>query len=524
MSKYNTKSTKARGSSPLKTAAVATGRTYEGHVGYAREDRANLFLRATGAFAGQDTFYEKAGVRDAKLAELAGKVAVNDFPWMQGFIPWLRNDGFMRSAPVLIAAEAVHARLAAGEYDGNAGLIDSAIKRADEPGEFLGYWQQNFGRNLPVSVKRGLAKAAKRVYSEKSLLKYDTDSHAIRFGDVLELTHPKVDGWKNDLFRYAIDRRHGHRDEERIPASLRTIANNRAVRDRVLAGRTELLLQSDILEGAGMTWEDALSLGGPDVSKAKLWTAMIPSMGYMALLRNLRNFEQAGIPEKMALQICEKLADPEEVAKAMQFPFRFYSAYKSVNSLMWHAALEKAVAASLSNIPALPGRNLVLIDTSGSMQTPLSEKSKIMAAEAAALFGAATGIRSHADIWQFASVAQKLAAPKPGHSILKYAGDIRIGAVGHGTQMREAIDIAFDGHDRMFIFSDMQAYPGYRAEDICTGLPGKTLVYSFNLNSYDHTPVAGSPGRHEMGGLSDATFKMIPLIERGYAAAWPWEV
>jgi len=48
------------------------------------------------------------------------------------------------------------------------------------------------------------------------------------------------------------------------------------------------VLEPERLRAAGRTWEDALSLAGGKLDKAALWAALIPSMGYMALLRNLR--------------------------------------------------------------------------------------------------------------------------------------------------------------------------------------------------------------------------------------------
>ena len=56
---------------------------------------------------------------------------------------------------------------------------------------------------------------------------------------------------------------------------------------------------------AGMTWEDALSLAGNRVPKKDLWEALIPTMGYMALLRNLRNFSEAGIDMVAAALVSE---------------------------------------------------------------------------------------------------------------------------------------------------------------------------------------------------------------------------
>ena len=71
--------------------------------------------------------------------------------------------------------------------------------------------------------------------------------------------------------------------------------------------------------------------------------SVIPSMGYMALLRNLRNFDEAGISDERARYVREVLADPERVAKSRQFPYRFWSAYKNVPSLDWASTLEKAL-------------------------------------------------------------------------------------------------------------------------------------------------------------------------------------
>jgi hypothetical protein len=57
-----------------------------------------------------------------------------------------------------------------------------------------------------------------------------------------------------------------------------------------------------------------------------------------------------------------------------------------------------------ANIPELPGRTLILIDTSASMGQPLSRKSTMTMVQAAALFGLATGIRNRdrADLYGFA--------------------------------------------------------------------------------------------------------------------------
>src|SRR5690606_37015387 len=110
---------------------------------------------------------------------------------------------------------------------------------------------------------------------------------------------------------------------------------------------------------------------------AEAWEAIIPSMGYMALLRNLRNFEKAGVSAQVLRQVADRIADPEQVAKSRQFPYRFYSAYKATGSLTFAPALEAALEASVANIPTFDGRTLVAIDTSGSMSNPASGRSTV---------------------------------------------------------------------------------------------------------------------------------------------------
>ncbi|MEN3540995.1 hypothetical protein AAH991_38180 [Microbispora sp. ZYX-F-249] len=169
------------------------------------------------------------------------------------------------------------------------------LQRADEPGEALAYWTSRYGRAVPKPVKRGIADAVRRLYTERSPVKYDSGARGFRFGDVVELVHPTPAddrrAWQGDLFAHALDRRH-NRDKP-IPASLRTLRERAALLVLPAEERRTALPTPERLAAAGMTWE-ALSgwLRGP--MDAQAWSAVIPSMGYMALLSNLRNFELPG--------------------------------------------------------------------------------------------------------------------------------------------------------------------------------------------------------------------------------------
>ncbi len=535
MSKFNVKNVKAPAVGPIKTEAVASGTTYEGGPGFARDVKSELFMLAVVNFVGENTFYESAEDRDARFANLVRLATTEDPEWTARFLKWLRLGGNMRSASLVGAAEFVQARRAAGLEGMSRQVVDSVLQRADEPGEFLAYWTSKYGRTIPSSVKRGVADAAIRLYNQKSLLKYDAVGKGFRFGDVLNLTHAgdtknaggqKLRGqWQGDLFKYALDRRHGNDDS--IPESLLTILAHRDLMSTPVNDRRSLLSNSVALDSAGLTWESLAGwLQGPMDKKA--WEAIIPSMGYMALLRNLRNFDEAGVSDKVVQGIIAKLTNPDEVARSRQFPFRFLSAYEAAPSSRWAYALDQALQLSLKNIPDLPGRSLVLIDTSASMTSMgYSAKSKVSPAKAAALFGLALAqkLEGRVDVHGFANGVFMHDVRKAG-SVLKSVESFlkRIGEVGHGTEIYGSLRNTFNGHDRVFIFSDMQTFAdrGYGSRDVGSLVPASTKLYGFNLGGYQKTAFSTKNNRYELGGLTDATFRMVPLLEAGKSANWPF--
>lgn len=536
MSKFNRPLTRTPvGGSPIVTETRPSGITHEGAAGYARDAKGELFLLAVSNMVGENSFYEAAGDRDARYAELVGKVAVEDAGWLLGFLRWLRGEGNMRSASLVGAAEAVKARLTAGvpsvpacDFPGFSTdrgvervLIDTVLQRADEPGELLAYWTSRYGRAIPKPVKRGIGDAVRRLYSERNLLKYDTASHGFRFADVIELVHPSPDPdkpWQGALFSHALDRRH-NRSRAVEADHLPMVAFNATLRE--LAGEDpQMLLDADALRRAGMTWEDALSLAGSKLDKAQLWEALIPSMGYMALLRNLRNFDQAGVSDKVAAEVAARLADPEQVAKSRQFPFRFLAAYRNVPSQRWGHALDLALGHSLAAVPELAGRTLILVDRSGSMFGRMSNRSELTSADAAAIFGAALAMRNlgRVDLVQFGTRSRAVQVRR-GDSLLRLVD--KFGVLG-STNIADAVRQHYSGHDRVVIVTDEQAH--YGASDPGDLVPAHVPVYTFNLVGYRHGHQAGGPNRVTIGGgLTDAAFQLIPLLEARRSGGWPWQ-
>lgn len=527
MTRFNSKSTATVGLSPVK--ATTPTRTYEGGKAFLRDEKSELFLLAVVNFYGQNTFYEKANDRDKRYADLIHKIALSDPEWVVDLLTWLRGpEGNIRTAALVGAAEFVKARKSvqkAADKGLNRQVIRNVLQRADEPGELLAYWTSRYGRRIPKPIKRGVADAVRRLYNEYTLLKYDTNSKGWRFGDVIEMCRvAAIDEKQNDLFRYAIERR--QKRDNPIPDSLEMVKTNAAIRAN---SNPEVWLNQDSLKLGGMTWEDALSAVGSKVDKGKLWEAIAPSLGYMALLRNIRNMDEAGVSDEVVDKLLKKISDPEAVAKSRQFPFRFYSAYNAAPSQRWGYALDKALTASMSNLPEFKGKTLILVDTSASMTgSRYSENSSVRYVDTAALFGVALALRNPgADLRGFASGEFDHEVRKGG-SVLREMERFsrRIGEVGHGTDIVGAVlrSVQRKSYDRVIILTDMQTMGGgYYNRGVGDAAPANVPIYGFNLAGYSTTAIqSGTSNRHEMGGVTDATFKMIPLLEAGRNADWPW--
>ncbi|KIR65840.1 TROVE domain-containing protein [Micromonospora haikouensis] len=498
---------------------AAEAMTAEGGPGFLRGQRAELFLLAVSNMVGADTFYEAAADRDARFRELVAAVAVADPDWFARFVPWLRTGALLRSASVVAALEGSRAQVAAG-VPGSRAVVGAALQRADEPGEALAYWLGRHGRALPKPVKRGVADAVVRLYHERSLLKYDSDGDAVRFGDVIELTHPVArDARQGDLFRHALDRR--HKRDNPLPESLTVLAARAELMALPVQRRREVT-DPAVLGAAGMSWE-ALAGWRQAPMDAAAWESIIPTMGYLALLRNLRNFDQAGVGDAVAEAVAAKLTDPGEVARSRVLPMRFLSAYNAAPSLRWAYPLERALQQALANVPALDGRTLILIDTSGSMNSTFSRDGTLRCWDAATVFGLALAARARdATVVSF-SHASRVFPAVAGESVLAAVRRFREGGYfyGGGTQTEQAIRRHYAGHDRVVVLTDEQAH-WHAAPDVAHAVPAHVPTYTWNLVGYrvGHAPTVGN--RHTFGGLSDAAFAMIPLVEAGSRDRWPF--
>lgn len=206
-------------------------------------------------------------------------------------------------------------------------LLPQIITRADMLTDFLAiYWK---GGRCPISnqAKQGLVEAFHNFNAYK-FAKYDRDA-AIKLRDVMFLIHPKP------------------RNEEETELF------------KMIAERTLPTPE---------TWEVMLSTGK---DKKETWTKLITEdkIGGLAFLRNLRNMREANVDKKVIKYGFETLKS------SMLTPMNFLQAAK-INP-EFSRDIEDAMITSYSHLSKLPGRTLLILDTSGSMDITVSLKSRI---------------------------------------------------------------------------------------------------------------------------------------------------
>lgn len=302
---------------------------------------------------------------------------------------------------------------------------------------------------------------------------------------------------------------------------------------RVIRVTSLRALVSEDWSTAGWSFERASGWlpGGLD---KEAWEALIPNLGYMALLRNLRNFDEAGIDDDVAARVCKRLTNPVEVKKSRQFPIRFLSAYKAVNNLRWAYALEQALNLSLANVPALGGRTLIMSDVSGSMiaeqfldqfhsgwrkRNPFT-----MPWEHAAIFGLALAARAdHADFFPYGQVTAEFKVPRGAASILPMLTRMESHpAFGTGTDTIGLLATLtnLERYDRVVILTDEQAFAA--PTGAFAHVDSIPRIYTFNIGGLapGHLP-SGAHGRYTFAGLTDAAFSLLPMIEGRADGLWP---
>jgi hypothetical protein len=494
---------KVRAAAPTSIGAnPRLGLTANGARGYVGDNaHVELFNAAVNGLLADNSYIKR-------LRELVPQC---DPAWLAQFIPWLRDEAHIRSAPLVIAAEYVHT------FNGNGRtIVDSALKRADEPGEILAYWIDTYGRPIPSALKRGISDACQRLYNEYSLVRYDGVGKTWRFGDVIEMVHAKPKaGWQSKLYQYALDRR--RHPEEVAPAELEHVTEV-----RFLDGLPPAVRRSKLKRAAKVfSWE---RMGGwlPGGLDSDAWEALLPNMGYFALLRNLNNFDRAKIGSETVKLVIERLTDAEEIERSKVLPFRFLTAYFSMETDRYRQALSDAADVALRNLPYFPGSTLIMTDCSGSMGEAVGagkSRNPLTRSQLAGFWAEALARRT--DKPRIVTYdTQLLRHSTPDHvSVIKAASHERYQPRG-GTNTWACTQAAYNGEDRVFILTDEQS-----SDSVGRNAEAAVPIITWNLaGTAVHHAAHGAKNFHFVAGMTDNVLQTLPaVIARGTTGKWPWE-
>lgn len=347
-----------------------------------------------------------------------------------------------------------------------ADAITATIARADELAEFVAIYWKDGRKPLSNPMKRGLARAFLK-FNEYQLAKYNRDG-AVKLRDVLFLCHAKPD------------------TPERA-----------ALWKRLVDGQLQ----------TPDTWEVALS-GGAD--KKETFERMIRegSLGYFALLRNLRNMAQAGCD--MGLVADAIVARKNGADKVL--PFRFIAAARACPQL--EPAIDTALCENIATSGALTGLTAVMVDVSGSMNDKLSAKSDLTRKDAAAAL--ASIIHGNVRMFSFADAVMEI-PPRRGMAGV----DAICRSQSGGTRLFDAIAAinAQVKYDRIIVITDEQAFGDVRFGHFIQGnlrtLPAPlagSKAYMINVASAKNG--VGYGAWTHIDGFSESVLRFITETER----------
>jgi len=406
----------------------------------------------------ESEFYEDGVQIAGRIHELVPQVAAEK---VAALAIEARERMKLRHAPLLLVREmarhATHRGLVAQ-------TLERVIQRADELSEFVAIYWAGGREPLSAQVKKGLA-AAFGKFDEYALAKYDR-AGVVRLRDVLFLCHARPV------------------DEAQAALWKRLVANELVTPD---------------------TWEVALSaLGRADGSEERstarreAWERLLieRKLGALALLRNLRNLHAAGVDEQLLLASLAALKTDRVL------PFRFLAAAR--HAPQWEQSLEAAMFRALEGRTRLAGHTVLLVDVSGSMESPLSRRSEMLRSDAG--YGLAILLREIAEkitIFTFSDEAKQV----PARRGMALRDALDRSQPHSGTYLGKALaQVEAEcrgGYDRIVVITDEQSHDTVPAP--------RGTGYAINVAS-NRNGVGYGPWTH-IDGWSEAVVDYIAELE-----------
>lgn len=395
----------------------------------------------------ESEFYEDGVSIAQRIESLAAQVSPQD---LAALAVEARSTFNLRHVPLLLLA--VLAKTGEGKMVSEA--IANTIQRADEMSEFLTVYWRHGKCPLSKQVKVGLAKAFTK-FDAYQLAKYDREK-AVRLRDVLFMVHAKPETEEQEtVWKQLVD---------------------------------GTLPSPD-------TWEVSLSQGS---DKRETFERLLRegNLGYLALLRNLRNMAEAGVDTGLVRDAILARKGARRV-----LPFRYVAAARACPQM--EPYIDQALSEAIADATLLPGKTAVLVDVSGSMGVRLSSRSDLTRMDAAC----ALACLINGDVRMFSFSNQIVEVP-PRRGMAGVDA-IRSSQPHGGTALAGAID-AINREvacDRLIVITDEQATGYSRVPD-----PKAEQAYMINVASYKNG--VGYGKWCHIDGFSESVLRWIGEVER----------
>lgn len=318
-----------------------------GGKAYALSDKAALAQYAmTGCFNG--TYYSTDKEQLTKLLELAGKA---DTEFLAKLAVYSREKGLMKDMPAVLTA------IVSGR---DADLFAKIFPRTINDPKMLRNFVQVIrsgaaGRKSLGTRPKKLIQKYLESLTDEQLFKADVGNDP-SLQDIIKLVHPKPSNKnRSALYGYLLDKEHNK--EDLCPLVNKFEAFKKDMSGEIPDVPFQMLTALPLTNGH--------------------WKSIAKNATWNQTRMNLNTFARHDVltDSKMLMSICEKLQDKDQVKRAKVFPYQLFSAFLNIDGSVpsgVSVALQKAAEHSLENVPEFKGKVYVMVDTSGSMGSPVT--------------------------------------------------------------------------------------------------------------------------------------------------------
>lgn len=500
MARYNTSS--------AKTTNKVTN--FEGGTSYKLNPKYELIsLMVSGL---DNTFYEKLGDRETRFRDLIVNLAKTDLEFVAKALVYTRSVVGQRTvthfgstvlAPFLSGTEL--GKRFYGKRDRNK-KKGGIVYRLDDMLEIVAcYMALNLNKPLPNSMKKGF-KSVLETSDAYELAKYQGKGKAVSLVDLVNLVHPKPSKDMAETFSKLMtgDLKQFNTVEDKNTESGIKISN------RLKSGEiTKEEAETQLREAKESNYRDLIT------SK---------KIGYLALLRNLRNILKNSTDHDLIDGAVGLLVDEKFIKKSLVFPHQidlalevileeFNTSNTSARKVI--TALNTAYELSVPNLTELftHGRTAVVFDTSASMTNKVKLAGGKNGSDSrlgkAALVAATLAKGIGADVFHFASYCESVKF-NPLDSINTIKNNfVRLeGRVGHGTEFNAIFNTLKGNYDRVFVISDMQG-ASYIKPSTYTNMH----IYSIDMAGYGTSMFAPGKNIYSIHGYGADIYELVKKVE-----------